>query len=171
MLISETYKSLNSRLHSARVDYGTSGSKWAGMVGKLAASLETTSVLDYGCGKGTLAKALPHIRVREYDPCIEGKDSAPEPACLVACTDVLEHIEPDCLMAVLDDLKRVTQRKGFFIIATRPAKKFLEDGRNAHLIQQDISWWLPLLWERFQLEAFQDFGGEFMVIVKRAPAA
>lgn len=169
MLITPQYKTLNERLHSTRPDYGISGQKWAGMVARVADAMKTTSILDYGSGKGTLGKALGRP-ISEYDPCIPGKESRPAPAALVVCTDVLEHIEPDCLDAVLDDLTALTLVKGFFVIATRPAKKFLEDGRNAHLIQQNIKWWLDRLWLRFDLEAFQDFGGDFLVIVKHRPS-
>jgi hypothetical protein len=89
----------------------------------------------------------------------------PDPADIVACTDVLEHIEPECLEDVLADLRRVTKKMGFFTIATRPAKKFLSDGRNAHLIQQDARWWLEKLWAKFHVQQFNDLGGELLVIV------
>ena len=89
----------------------------------------------------------------------------PNPADIVACTDVLEHIEPECLEDVLADLRQVTKRLGFFTIATRPAKKFLADGRNAHLIQQDAKWWIERLWKHFKIQQFNDLGGELLVIV------
>jgi 2-polyprenyl-3-methyl-5-hydroxy-6-metoxy-1,4-benzoquinol methylase len=68
-------------------------------------------------------------------------DAAPEPHDIVACTDVLEHIEPDCLDDVLKDIRRCTKKVAFLLIATRPAIKVLADGRNAHLIQQPYTWW------------------------------
>ncbi len=98
-----------------------------------------------------------------YDPAIEGLDDEPEPADLVVCGDVLEHIEPECLDAVLDDLKRCTVKAIFLTVATRPAKKTLSDGRNAHLIQQPAEWWLPKIMQRWELQAFHATVGEFAV--------
>jgi len=154
LLITENYRKQNAQLHAERPDYGRlSGSKWAQTVEKIAAKYEARSILDYGCGKGMLRGALllGGFDVTNYDPAIPEFSATPEPADLVCCNDVLEHIEPDCLDAVLDDLKRVTKRVGLFTIATGPAKKELPDGRNAHLIQQPMRWWLPKLCERFDI--------------------
>jgi len=80
---------------------------------------------------------------------------------------VLEHIEPDLLDNVLDDLKRVTAGKGIFTVHTGEAVKTLPDGRNAHLIQQPPEWWLPGLIERFDLVAFNRMPMGFWVVVER----
>jgi len=42
----------------------------------------------------------------------------PSPASFVACIDVLEHIEPELLDNVLDDLRRVTAQIGVFTVHT-----------------------------------------------------
>ena len=147
MLLTESYREQNKELHKLPA-YGTSGHNYAAHVENLCSVLGTKDVLDYGCGKQTLQASLS-FQIRQYDPCLPGFDSTPEPADIVACTDVLEHIEPDCLDAVLDDLRRVTRRVGFYTIDTRPAVKVLPDGRNAHLIQQPAAWWFPRLFQRF----------------------
>lgn len=165
-LITEEYRILNRDLHRTNQHYGTSGQKWAELVSKLAKNMKALNILDYGCGRTTLSRALPDFHISNYDPALVGLDASPEPADLVVCTDVLEHIEPECLDDVLDDLKRCTKRKAFLVVATRPAKKFLADGRNAHLIQMDARWWLERLLLRWELEAFQDFGGEFLAIMR-----
>jgi hypothetical protein len=165
VLISPEYKQQNAQLHEQRPDYGVSGAKWASMVLEYSNMLETRSVLDYGCGKRTLQDALG-FDIRNYDPCIPGYDAVPAPADIVVCTDVLEHIEPECLDAVLADLKRCIKKIGILTVATRPAKKTLPDGRNTHLIQEQIQWWLPKLWERFHIVQFNDMGGEFLAIVQ-----
>ena len=74
------------------------------------------------------------LRIQHYDPAIPDWADAPEPCEMVACIDVLEHIEPELIGNVLDDLQRVTRSIGLFTMATMPAVKVLEDGRNAHLI-------------------------------------
>jgi hypothetical protein len=165
LLISEEYRRLNEKLHEDRPDYGTSGHRWVVPVRELAREMGATSILDYGCGKRTLERELG-FAINNYDPAVEGLDAAPEPADLVVCTDVLEHIEPECLEDVLDDLQRVTKGFGFFNIATRPAVKTLADGRNAHLIVEKARWWLEHLWDRFDIVQFNDLGGDFIVIVR-----
>ena len=165
MKITPAYLEQNRKLHAVG-NYGISGQKYAQDVLRLCALQGTRDVLDYGCGQRTLEKALG-FPIRNYDPCIPGLDATPQPADIVACTDVLEHIEPDCLDEVLDDLKRVTRKMGYFVVATRPAKKVLPDGRNAHLIQERLPWWLPKLEARFRVIEVAEAPTEF--IVKVAP--
>lgn len=165
MTISESYRELNAKLHASNEHYGTSGAKYAPQIQALAMSIQSEDILDYGCGKSTLANNLP-FKIHQYDPAIPKYAALPEPANLVVCTDVLEHIEPEMLDSVLNHLRDLTKRKGFFIIANREAKKTLEDGRNAHFIIESPEWWLSKLWERFKVVGFQDFGGEMVAIVE-----
>lgn len=163
-LISNYYRQQNAELHKLRPDYGAGGHRHAPQIRELAEAMQAQSILDYGCGKGTLADALTGLNVRNYDPAFEDYATQPVPADLVVCGDVLEHIEPDCLDAVLDDLQRVTKKCLFATIATRPASKFLPDGRNAHLIQEDLTWWLPKIWSRFVIGSVHNLGGELLVV-------
>ena len=161
-LISEDYKKLNEELHKTNLAYGTSGHRWADEVVETAARTKSESILDYGCGKQTLKDALPEVQ--GYDPCIKGLEKKPERADLVVCTDVLEHIEPAHLTAVLDDIYLIAEKAVFLTVATGPALKTLADGRNAHLIQKPASWWLPKLERRWKRRFFHDVGGEFLFI-------
>jgi len=151
-IISETYRQLNKQLHDLRPDYGSYGKRWADMAIGMVLEKKAQSFLDYGCGKQTLSRVMgwkwrmelgsPYpLKLVDYDPALPGLDATPEPADVVFCTDVLEHIEPDHLDAVLADLQRVTRNAGFLTVATRPAVKSLPDGRNAHLIQKPWYWW------------------------------
>src|SRR5262249_17383902 len=90
----------------------------------------------------------------------------PQAADLVACTDVLEHIEPECIGAVLDDIASLVRHLVFLVIATQPAKKTLADGRNAHLIQEPVQWWAPPLMRRWDTIALLGRAGEFPFIGK-----
>jgi len=170
MLISQEYAEQNQALHQTRQDYGANGHRFAFPVRQLAEGFKAQvgrwpEILDYGCGKGTLAQHMP-FDIRQYDPAVPKHAQVPEPAEIVVCADVLEHIEPDCLDAVLDDLKRVTISTGFFAIATRPAKKTLPDGRNTHLIIEPMEWWLAKLMERFTIQSLNNNpGAEFHVVV------
>lgn len=145
-LISPAYLELQRQLHAQRT-YGQHGDKWAKSVCDYVAELGATSVLDYGCGQGTLKRALkplcgPTIRIDEYDPAIAGKDGIPIFADLVVCTDVLEHVERDRLGAVLAHLKLLARKAVFAVVSLKTAKHVLADGRNAHLIVESSDWWI-----------------------------
>lgn len=162
MLITDSYKRLNAELHDREPSYGTSGKKWTGAVYQVARQFDTRDVLDYGCGKQRLKEALADVlSIKGYDPAVPGLDAPPEPADLVVCTDVLEHIEPTCLDEVLIDLRRLTKRALFAVVSTRKAVKTLADGRNAHLIVEPPGWWLRRLLDHFELEHFQRRETEF----------
>lgn len=167
-LISEEYRELNSRLHTDNLAYGVGGGKHANTVLALAKSLQTTSVLDYGCGKGYLGKHLP-FPIWEYDPAIPEKADAPRPADLVVCTDVLEHIEPDKLRFVLDDLHRCTKKIGFFSIHTGAAGKTYANGQNTHLIQKPRRWWEKQLSKFFKIGKVFEVGPVIVVVVEPLP--
>jgi uncharacterized Rossmann fold enzyme len=163
-VISEEYRSLNRQLHETNAAYGVGGAKHAKTVLSLVEQTKARSVLDYGCGKGELGKALP-FGICEYDPAIPGKEASPRPADLVICTDVLEHIEPDMLHAVLKDISRVMLKVGFLTIHTGAAQKVLADGRNAHLIQRPRSWWETKLAKYFNVGKVLESGPELYVVI------
>lgn len=162
-LITPEYLEIQSAYHLQRQDYGVSGHKWADHVRQFSDQLGSRDILDYGAGKESLQRALP-FPIKMYDPAILHLSTAPEPADFVVCTDVLEHIEPECLDAVLDHLTSLTKRLLFIEVATRPAAKFLPDGRNAHLIQEPLAWWLPKLCARMDLQSCQNLGGSFVAL-------
>lgn len=164
MLISEEYRNLNKRLHELKKSYGIGGKRFVQHVIKICDHLGSRDVLDYGCGKGTLAANLP-FQIKQYDPALPELSKLPEPADLVVCTDVLEHIEPEFIQNVLDDLVRTTKNTGLFTVATKPAVKKLEDGRNAHLIINTLGWWVAQLERRFHISCIQNVGDVFFIII------
>ena len=173
-LISEAYREVQHRLHE-NPGYGVASVHYAPIVAEVARALGATDLLDYGAGKGRLGPTLVEkfglrLRVRCYDPAIPAFSAAPEPCLLVACIDVLEHIEPELLDNVLDDLKRVVLGVGVFTVHTGPAVKFLPDGRNAHLIQRAPAWWLPKFMDRFELATFDRLPNGFWVAVEARQA-
>jgi 2-polyprenyl-3-methyl-5-hydroxy-6-metoxy-1,4-benzoquinol methylase len=156
MLISPEYAALNAEHHQKDGSYGAFGGNAENLI-HACEQLGTRDVLDYGCGKGALAARLPWP-IKEYDPAIPGKDSPPEPADIVICRDVLEHIEPEYLDAVLADLARCVKKIGLFSTATGPSWDVLSDGRNAHLIQQPWEWWKERLSPYFTILGAQEVG-------------
>lgn len=165
MLISENYRLQNAQKHRESTAYGSHGDDVVAKVRELARNIGANTILDYGCGKRGLERALGYA-ICNYDPAIPGCEAPPEPADLVVCTDVLEHIEPECIDDVLDDLRRVTKNIVMFTVSMIEANKHMPDGRNAHLIVQPATWWLPKIMERFVLVNYIGHEKEFLCICK-----
>ena len=129
------------------------------MVSAIINKMEVSHLLDYGCGSQcNLAKHLKadhKVTYQAYDPGVPKFSRAPVPAQMVACIDVLEHIEPDRLDSVLDHICSLSEGIVFLSTTSAPAVKTLSDGRNAHLIQEPMSWWLPKIWQRWDLQTVQ----------------
>ena len=167
--ISEEYLSLQRELH-LNPNYGVASLAFAPAVKKIFEDAKFKSISDYGAGKKNLEKKLLELGLKNfsyfpYDPAFPEYGPAKE-ADIVCCIDVLEHIEEVYLSNVLDELRTITLKLGFFTIATKPAGKFLKDGRNAHLIQKPASWWLPMLCSRVEIEFLQNIPLGFLLIVK-----
>lgn len=154
LLITPEYQRENARLHSVDPMFGAEGYLWAYHVAGIAIVEECISILDYGCGKGTLGKVLRDVcfdagegghqfcfHVREYDPGFPGKEWEPSRADLVVALDVMEHIEPDCVDDVVRDLARLAQKKLFVVVSTKLSKRKLADGRDTHVSLHDGNWW------------------------------
>jgi hypothetical protein len=149
--------------------YGIASLSYAPLVKQVMMQFVVKSLSDYGAGKCALRNGLYELGMKDfayfpYDPAFP-QYGDPQPADLVCCIDVLEHIEPEYLDIVLRDLKAITHKHGFFSIYMGPAEKYLADGRNAHLIQQPSSWWLPKLCESFEILHLQGSPGGFWVLV------
>jgi 2-polyprenyl-3-methyl-5-hydroxy-6-metoxy-1,4-benzoquinol methylase len=138
-MISKEYQALNKELHESNPGYGAGGGKWKDWVEQVILIYRPDTILDYGCGKGSLKKEL-NTEILEYDPAIVGKDIPPDNVDLVVCTDVIEHVEPEFLDEVLAHIKRIS-KAAFIVIACRKGNKTLPDGRPAHLIVESPDWW------------------------------
>lgn len=142
-LISDSYLAEQVFLHLQPRGYGAKGGKWHVSVRWIADQFGCVSVLDYGCGQGGLATALAGsgLSVREYDPAIPEKASRPMFADLVACTDVLEHVEVEKLPNVITHMRGLARKALFFVVALDDSNKMLRDGRNAHITLRPREWW------------------------------
>ena len=79
-MISASYKAEQQRMHEANPNYGVASVQYAPIVTMLINKLGITEMLDYGCGKGRLAKSIApdhEVKVRMYDPGISGVDENP----------------------------------------------------------------------------------------------
>ena len=161
MRITKEYRRLNKQVHE-EVSFGCSGYRWVRWVLGMIAQHDVKTMLDYGCGRGSLKHHLTkYIKetsgkkdkgeeffLRQYDPCIKAWAAEPKPADLVTCTDVLEHVEPDCIDEVIDHIFSLAEKATFMSICLRPAGQHLPDGRNAHLLIMPKDWWMAKLTER-----------------------
>ena len=170
MTISDDYRNAQKQLHE-NPNYGVASLQYAPIVKEVIQQIGAKSISDYGAGKCRLRMKLKELGLRKFryfpfDPAFP-EYGEPKEAELVCCIDVLEHVEPLYLDDVLIDLRRITTGHGFFTIHTGPAVKTLADGRNAHLIQNPTSWWLPKLCDHFEIMHLQRSPGGFWIVVSR----
>lgn len=164
-IISDDYKKLNAQLHQENRFYGAIGFRHTDKILALVKTYKTKDILDYGCGKSSLARNLP-FDIKEYDPAIKKYFISPQPADIVVCTDVLEHIEPEFIDNVIANLRRLTKLVGFFTVSIDKATKTLPDGRNAHLIIEEPIWWLNKIYHHFDVLNFVRQQCEIILLVK-----
>lgn len=166
--ISDAYRKQQQLLHQ-NPEYGTSSVHFVLLIKQFMEQFKLQSISDYGAGKQQLIKTLNqqhhfHVPYFPYDPAFP-EYGEPKPADLVCCIDVLEHIEPEFIDHVIQELAHITVKYGLFSVHTGPAVKILSDGRNAHLIQEASSWWLPKFCRYFEIYALKPTAEGFYVIV------
>ena len=148
-LYSDHYKEMLKELH-ARQDRprGFGGKiKPLGLFDTFMNKWRPKTALDYGCGKGVILldnqTTYPDTTWYGYDPAVTQFEKIIVDKCdLVFCNDVLEHIEPQYIKQVLQDIDNYAKEYVWLRIDTKPARKQLSDGRNAHLIIEDKDWWM-----------------------------
>jgi hypothetical protein len=171
LLISDGYLKQQQILHE-NPNYGFASLLFAPIVADIIRKNSCKSISDYGAGKKRLLDGLRKEGIEPneylpYDPAFP-EYGLPKPADLVCCVDVLEHIEPEYIENVFVDLSKITKNLGFFSIHLGPAGKTLTDGRNAHLIQKPITWWLQRISQYFevlQLQSHSLMGSGCWIIV------
>lgn len=150
-LISDNYKRLLQTKHEGK-PWGGAGKSWIPTILPLLNKFPSgpITVLDYGCGRGTLKPAIeplhPDVTVSEYDPGVAGKDELPMiPVDYVVCTDVMEHVEEKFVVDTLRTINWLAIKGVFFNIDVAPSKSFLPDGRNTHITIKPTKWWREML--------------------------
>lgn len=151
MTISKQYQNQLVSMHASRPHnkkWGTTGGRNAGLdvVRGLTGRGDVKTVLDFGSGQGTLGKVvtahLPYLEWHEYDPGIPGKDILPDRTFdFIVSSDVMEHVEPDELDNVVAWQRAHAKRGMLHHIACDPCGLTLPDGRNAHLICEQLPFW------------------------------
>src|SRR3990167_7850198 len=158
MLISEEYRKQNYELHFLEPRYGTGKKFDPKSLMQLMNGLGTTDILDYGCGKAMNWKNFDFpFKPKLYDPAFPEYSTRPEPADVVLCIAVLEHVEPEYLDEVIKDLYRVTKRLGLFLIDLLPSGTLLPNGQNAHCSLHTVPEWTAKLQRYFDIHETKDF--------------
>lgn len=122
------------------------------------------TVLDAGCGRGSVLRHMLDNGVDAFgvelskaacDMYLQGVPHANADIISWAdqghtypgliCTDVLEHIPPDQIDAVIDALARLAP-KGLLGIANHSS---IHNGHELHVIQKGHRWWVSKLGEKF----------------------
>ena len=123
-MITNEYKKELFDLHS-RYSWGITAGKYVGetLIAFLNLHPEIKTILDYGCGEGTLAPFIISAGITDrkwalYDPGVpEFSDEPTGRYDLVITTDVLEHVEEIMLNKVLAHMRSLTGRFLFNEIA------------------------------------------------------
>ena len=104
------------------------------------------SLLDYGCGKGYILSELrdkyKNTFCEGYDPAVKMFSALPNKTYeCVFSNDVLEHVETHYVEEVLKHINDLSTKYVWLRIDTKPARKVLPDGRNAHITLKSTEWW------------------------------
>lgn len=132
-------------LHANSKNYGASSIAYFNEVCLCIDYLKPKVVLDYGCGKGRLFKALqekyPNILFVGYDPSMpEFENLKIDKADFLINTDVLEHIPVEILPNVLKHIAKIS-KNCFFGLHHYAAGTILPNGENAHCTIKPPSWY------------------------------
>ena len=144
---------------------GRSLVKFISIIDSFIKKYNCETLLDYGCGKGTLytdafksvaditeiTKPVHEIwgvnKVKLFDPGYPEHDTLPKDELfdMVISTDVLEHIPSTDLDWVIREIFNYSSNVVFLNIACMQALKKLKDGRNAHISLFTSGEWLQFI--------------------------
>ena len=167
--IIEKYKSFHidgtPKLSGANTFLGYSLVKWIHEIKKIIHASNSKTLIDYGCGKALLynnkinfpKQTFKNIQeywgvdeVYLYDPAVEKYCLPPvKKADGIICTDVVEHIPEEDVIVFIDDLFKLANKFVFLVIATKPASKYFEDGRNIHICIKTKKEW-EIIFSKFK---------------------
>ena len=155
MLFSPEYAELCKARHIEKPGWGTGPALSLPDIFDFLRKYRCDEITDYGCGKAMVSRIVNQTiyRWQNYDPFVAQYAAAPVPKNYLICCDVLEHIEPEKLDAVLDHIAHLIKQVGLLVVCTEPARETFPDGTNLHLIVEDYAWWHAKLAEKFTVVA------------------
>lgn len=131
-------------LHNVYPSYGIGGNWFMPKIKEIAKQNNVKTILDYGCGKGSLVKLLNKngFECFGYDLYVE--EYSELPFCnvdMVVSTDVFEHLDEMNIDNTLYDIELLSPKFQFHAISNRKASMILPDGSNAHVTVKPPEWW------------------------------
>jgi len=136
---------------------GYSLTKWIVNIKDIIKISKSNSLIDFGCGKAFLYKNNFKIGDEDfknlsdfwqiqniflYDPGVKEFSFYPDKKYDgLVCTDVIEHIPETDVINFIDKLFKLSNKFVFFVIATIPASKYFDDGKNIHLCLKTENEW------------------------------
>ena len=136
---------------------GYSLTKWIVNIKDIIKITKSNSLIDFGCGKAFLYKNKFKIGDEDfknlsdfwqiqniflYDPGVKEFSLYPDKKYDgLVCTDVIEHIPETDVINFIDKLFKLSNKFVFFVIATIPASKYFDDGKNIHLCLKTENEW------------------------------
>tara|TARA_R110000823_G_scaffold57072_2_gene138498 strand:- start:224 stop:727 length:504 start_codon:yes stop_codon:yes gene_type:complete len=140
-LISHTHAQ-RYRDYYARTEIASRPNRWQQTIEILAHAIGAESVLDYGCGGAVSLGRYMDMDVRNYDPGLPEHAAEPEPADIVVCLDVLEHIETDTEQDVIRHLESLALKALFITVSCQESQsKKLPDGTPWHSHVRPQEYW------------------------------
>jgi len=142
------YSDLYIQKHNSNAMYGFGAVHLLPAISLFVDYLQPRTILDYGCGKGGLVRALqekyPNLKVFGYDPAVEEfAELWISKVDFIICTDVLEHIPEKELYATVERISSLSQ-KCFFHLHHAKASEILDNGENAHCTIAPPQWYHDL---------------------------
>jgi len=133
------------------------------------------SVLDYGSGFARQFELfLPKdIRVQSYDPGVPSCEKRPEPADMVVCNHMLEHVEGLGEAAdIIEQLIKLAGKYVYIAVSLESSTKLLPDGTPWHTVVMPAKWWM----NQFEAYGMHDFEIQYtndkeVVVLWRKPDA
>lgn len=177
----EEYAELQRKLHE-KGGYGVWGDHDLEILGRTVLAFyhnlhRDISILDYGAGSGllgqTIEKLFRAVKVTNYDPFHpRWRNTAESPGIhdIVNCSDVMEHVELECVENTIKYIAEHVRYAAVFTIALEESIKTLDDGRNAHITLKPAHWWLKKLKEHFVIGEAVQGPGVLAVICQKADA-
>ena len=151
------HKNGTKNISGSKTFAGYSLTKWIMKIKEIIDHSNSSSLIDYGCGKAFLYNNKFKIGNKEfnglsdlwnineiflYDPGVEQYSVYPHKQFDgLICTDVIEHIPEDDILNFIDNLFQISKKFVFIVIATIPATKYFDSGENIHLCLKDEKSW------------------------------
>jgi len=162
--IIEKYKSFHSKgakkLSPSQTFAGYSLVKWVANLKKIIEDNNCKSLIDYGCGKAMLYNnsiTIDKIKYKNitdywniqniylYNPAvIIYSKNLTKNADGVVFADVIKHILEEDIMIFINDIFKPANKFIVIVIATKPASKYFEDGRNIYICLKSQDEWLTV---------------------------